>query len=380
MRVRFVGADNKVHDAPADLDHYSIRAGNYTICADWINDRLDTLAAYCASIKAGLSLPGTVFMTCYASPGGHGFGTHWDCQASFILQLEGKKRWRYSKAPVVPWPPAVVSNPRIVPEIKDRYPWMQVEFPDDVAESNFAEQVLSPGDVLFLPAGTWHTAAALEYSVALTMACVPMTAADFVDDLVRGGLSGSEKWRKSIPPVPMNRARSNYLPSAVHSFFNARLGELRTYVNTLHAEDLYEAWTHHLASFDTPFQVEKEFPSVGEVVLTDQFTVNRDFPLRWIPHPGEGSHTLYFQDRSIVLADETLPLLKVLLRRSSLSARSAAKLLGADVEWSQVKTLLEALLQTGVLQRATPVAIANPRAKQPSPKAAGARGPRRPSD
>jgi ribosomal protein L16 Arg81 hydroxylase len=31
MRVRFVGADNKVHDAPADLDHYSIRAGNYSI-------------------------------------------------------------------------------------------------------------------------------------------------------------------------------------------------------------------------------------------------------------------------------------------------------------------------------------------------------------
>src|SRR5262245_45407960 len=107
LRVRFIGADNKVKQKPINLQQYSMRDGDLTICADWINDRFDRLASFCAGIKTGLSLPGSVFMTCYASPHGHGFGTHWDCQANFILQLEGSKRWRFSAQPAVQWPPAI---------------------------------------------------------------------------------------------------------------------------------------------------------------------------------------------------------------------------------------------------------------------------------
>lgn len=64
MRVRFVGADNKVQAPPSDLAHLSIRSGAFTVCADWINDRFARLASFCAGIKAALSLPGPVFMTC----------------------------------------------------------------------------------------------------------------------------------------------------------------------------------------------------------------------------------------------------------------------------------------------------------------------------
>ena len=75
LRVRFVGADDKEKQKPTDLEHYSIRDGKLTVCANWINDRFDSLASYCAGIKTALSLPGSVFMTCYASPHGLGFGT-----------------------------------------------------------------------------------------------------------------------------------------------------------------------------------------------------------------------------------------------------------------------------------------------------------------
>ena len=53
LDLRFVGADDKVAQTPGDLEHYSVRDGELTVCADWINDRFDSLASYCAGIKTG---------------------------------------------------------------------------------------------------------------------------------------------------------------------------------------------------------------------------------------------------------------------------------------------------------------------------------------
>jgi ribosomal protein L16 Arg81 hydroxylase len=348
LRVRFVGADNKVKARPRDLGRYSVRHGDLTVCADWINDRVDTLASYCAGIKTGLSHPGCVFMTCYASPDGHGFGTHWDCQASFILQIEGSKRWRFSATPAVSWPPAVLTNARIVPEMMDRYPWLQVSFPDKEIEETFLEQVLTPGDVLYLPAGTWHQACAIDYSVALTMACVPMTAADFVNDMIRGQLSGSVDWRASVPPVTLEAARSNRLPSTVKRFLEARLSELRKYVQSLRADEMYELWTHHVASFDTRIGAESALPA-PDLKETDAFKVERDIPLRFIPHRKEGSVSVYFLDRRLDLAYAMLPLIKAILKRPALAARTATELLGRKFKWQDVKPVFQELVQAGIL-------------------------------
>jgi ribosomal protein L16 Arg81 hydroxylase len=201
FRMRFVGGDNKAKPKPINFERYSIRDGKLTVCADWINERFESLASYCAGIKTSLHLPGSVFMTCYASPHGYGFGTHWDCQAVFVLQIEGSKCWRFSAKPAVQWPPTLLPAAGIVPELVRRYPWLEVQFPDAGVEEQFIEQVLSPGDVLFLPAGTWHRARAIGYSLALTIACPPMTVADFIDDLIRGHLSASANWRCNVPPV-----------------------------------------------------------------------------------------------------------------------------------------------------------------------------------
>lgn len=350
MRVRFVGADNKVHQQPSDLARFSLRDGGFTVCADWINDRFDRLASFCTGIKAGLSLPGSVFMTCYASPDGHGFATHWDGQASFILQLEGSKRWRLSPKPAVPWPPVVLANAGVVREMVDRYPWMQVRFPDEADEAAFVEQVLAPGDVLFLPAGTWHRARAIGYSVALTMACVPMTAADFVDDLVRGQLSTSVDWRSNVPPVPMGTTPPDRLPAAVKRFFDVRLAELRKHVRTLRADDLYEAWAHHVASFDTDLAREPALP-VRAVAITDTLALAQAFPLRYVERPGEGTVSLYYLNQRVDLAFAALPLVKRILKTRTFTAQAAAGWLGDGFGWPDVQPVLQALVDAGTLSR-----------------------------
>ena len=45
LRMRFVGADDKEKQKPTDLEHYSIRDGKLTVCANWINDRFDSFAS-----------------------------------------------------------------------------------------------------------------------------------------------------------------------------------------------------------------------------------------------------------------------------------------------------------------------------------------------
>ena len=349
LRVRFVGADDKGKQKPTDLEHYSIRDGKLTVCANWINDRFDSLASYCAGIKTALSLPGSVFMTCYASPHGLGFGTHWDCSASFILQIEGSKRWRFSAEPAVQWPPTLLPNASVVKEMMDRYPWLQVRFPEEEDEETFLEQVLTPGDVLFLPAGTWHKARAIEYSLALTVACPPMTAADFVDDVIRGHLSSSVNWRCNVPPVPMEATPPERLPAVVKRFFDVRLSELREHVQSLRAEDLYETWTHHVASFDTAFKMDDR-PRAEEVKVTDTLTLEHDFPLRYVARPSDGSVSLYYLDNRVDLAYEALPLVKAMLKRSSFPAHLATGWLGKEFEWQDIKPVLQELVQAGILR------------------------------
>jgi ribosomal protein L16 Arg81 hydroxylase len=347
MRVRFVGADNKVHPTPSDLARFSIRKGEWTVCADWINDRFTHLASFCAGIKAALSLPGTVFMTCYASPNGHGFGTHWDGQASFILQLEGSKRWRFSSKPAVSWPPVVLASAGVVPEMLERYPWMRVRFPDDEDEAAFVEQVLSPGDVLYLPAGTWHRARAIDYSVALTMACVPMTAADFVDDVVRGQLSSAVDWRRNVPPVSMAATHPDRLPDAVKRFFDARLAELRKRVRTLRAEDLYEAWAHHVASFDAALA--PEGPRIRSVAPADILTVAPEFPVRYVQRPNEGTLSLYYLNQRTDLAYAALPMVQGMLKARTFTAQATVGWLGDGFVWKDIEPVLRGLVDAGIL-------------------------------
>ena len=263
LQVRYVGPeanagpDTKLKDAPVALDQYSIASGDLTVCIDWISDRLEALGAFCSGVKAALSIPGSVFMTCYAAPDGHGFGTHFDCHPSFILQVAGSKRWRFSAKPAVEWPPANLSNAAILPEMMERYGWLEAfQFPEGKDEEGFLEQILSPGDVLFLPAGTWHSARAIGCSVALTMTCIPRTAADFFDDVVRGNLSRHVEWRQNVPVVTASSSLPDRFSPKADEFFKHRLLEFKECVASLTVDDVYESWTDHVHSFDTPFPME----------------------------------------------------------------------------------------------------------------------------
>lgn len=96
---------------------------------------LDSLCAYIRS-ELGEQIKVGVIVTACGSNGA--FKIHFDPEDLIILQVEGSKRWKIFGPPVSN-PVAGMANPEPPPE-----------------RTPIFDQVLEPGDFLFLPAGTWH--------------------------------------------------------------------------------------------------------------------------------------------------------------------------------------------------------------------------------
>ncbi len=174
-----------------------LRTGT-SLCVDPV-DRADPgVAALAAELRAGLGHLGAVSVKAYLSTPGFGFNTHFDAQVVTTVQIEGTKHWRVSQAPGVPFPTdnafldgtgTVRYNGRAPGSLA---PWER----PDVDRATFVEVEVRPGDVLCLPAGTWHEAkAAGGPSLALNFSFAPVDVAMLLVDLVRPGLTARTDWR-----------------------------------------------------------------------------------------------------------------------------------------------------------------------------------------
>jgi hypothetical protein len=124
-------------------------------------------------------------------PSNRGFSAHYDVHDVFVLQIAGEKHWRIHE-PVLPDPLRT-------------QPWN--DRPALVAAAAAGEpvidEVLRPGDVLYLPRGHLHSAEALgAISAHLTIGIHPVTrwaAAESVLDLVREAAADDAGLRRSLP-------------------------------------------------------------------------------------------------------------------------------------------------------------------------------------
>ncbi len=110
-------------------------------------------------------------MVSYAAPGG-GVGPHVDSYDVFLVQAQGRRRWRLARRPF-----------RLVPDAPLK---LIADFrPDD-------EVVLEPGDLLYLPPGWGHDGVALDACITCSIGFrAPRgaeLAADFLDYLHERGL------------------------------------------------------------------------------------------------------------------------------------------------------------------------------------------------
>jgi hypothetical protein len=112
-------------------------------------------------------LPGTAIINAFASLPGPGLPWHWDCQELFIVQVRGRKRWHLAANDYVDWPSVNGS----VGSERDHL--LRAELRDParpiVAPTATQSIELSPGSVLFVPRGTWHTVENVEESLHLVL-------------------------------------------------------------------------------------------------------------------------------------------------------------------------------------------------------------------
>lgn len=126
----------------------------------------------------------SVVVNAYFSPAASvpGLDIHYDPQEIFIIQVAGRKRWEvWDKLETHP----------LKFEKPEEYPDLEL---GDLQTLN-----MQPGDVLYLPRGTWHRAVAIEEaSLHLTVTIVPRNIVKFIT-WVADELAVNPRWRSDLP-------------------------------------------------------------------------------------------------------------------------------------------------------------------------------------
>ncbi len=349
--------------AAMEIEPHQVReafSSRTTICVNDISAGDAGLARFAAHIKRQLHLSTPVHFSCYLSPEGEGLDTHYDARHATILQLSGRKQWRYSRLPVSHYP---ARNAIVEQDGRVRYAdgklVKEVPPPD---ESQFEEVLLEPGDVLYLPPGCWHNAKANgESSLALTMSC---STSGFMSVLVpelERVLQQKVEWRALVPACLDASAQAGKMPEEARRFISSRLHELHELLGKLASDETEIERLWRRASGSSPsLAVAGQVPASAlkpeEVLLRTE-----PYPLTYAQRPGPGGvATVYLYGNSVEVAlpGDALPLVRGLASRERFKVAEVEAWAGTSLE--RALELLGVLLARGLLRREAESSAAEP--------------------
>jgi lysine-specific demethylase/histidyl-hydroxylase NO66 len=162
------GAGDQVAD---DLVLHQLDGGA-TLVLQALHRTWPPLVTFASRLSGELGHP--VQINAYVTPPqNRGFAAHYDVHDVFVLQLAGRKQWR-------------VHSPVLSDPLRDQ-PWEQrrTAVAERARETPLIDEVLTPGDALYLPRGYLHSAVALgELSIHLTVGVHPLTRYQLVRHLL----------------------------------------------------------------------------------------------------------------------------------------------------------------------------------------------------
>lgn len=207
-------------------------ATGYTLQIEDVDRYLLGVQSLREDARRALCLQGHVNVACFLSPPGSGYGLHYDISAMWVMQVSGSKQWRYGASPVRTFPMQNCipgSSPGDFQNVKHK-------------TLDLEETILTPGDVLYLPAGTWHRVQAIDESLHLCLSLFPAPPVELIMDALRDELLAQEDWRRPLH----RRADTSGDPTAVEDDVKARLAAslyaFRGAVQRLTVDDLLERW------------------------------------------------------------------------------------------------------------------------------------------
>lgn len=309
-----------------------------------LEEGIPELRATCRGLRVGLGLLSEPTAAALWSPDQRGFGPHFDCIGTTILQLEGAKKWKYSEIPGVPWP---VSNASLRGgvahyfEIDDRTDAWEREI-DPASLQRWTEVTLTPGDVLFLPPGFWHTASADGTSLAITIQTVSTRAPAFLCDLLRAATYGSA-W-DTVPPLLARGGLHGGLNDAARGYLDARLAELEQQIRLFRQDprELLRHWVAVEGASDPP----PAPPAPPTALGADSTTYAIGPSCRALSGPAELECLIAVRGTVHRFEAAQAPVLRQILRRRRFRLGDLA---GAGLERAALVELLERLLASEVV-------------------------------
>ena len=148
----------------------------------------------CDGLAADLALdPQDVMVQAWAAGGATSVGMHFDLDYNFNLQVAGRKQWRTAPNDLVINP--ISSHHATVGGtfVSDAGRKLPSEMPED-AQAWLA----GPGDVVYVPRGTWHATCTTEATFAMAFVIQPLTWADHLARVLRDRLHGDARWRERV--------------------------------------------------------------------------------------------------------------------------------------------------------------------------------------
>jgi hypothetical protein len=158
-------------------------------------DRADRqLRDWCDRLAIDLAVtPGSVSVQAWAAGTATQVAMHYDHDFNFNLQLVGCKQWQTAQNDLVANPVRSYHTARASGVATDSGRDMPTGMPQD-AQTWTAE----PGDLVWLPQGTWHATRTEEPSVAMAFVIRPLTWGDHVANALRDRLHEDRRWRERV--------------------------------------------------------------------------------------------------------------------------------------------------------------------------------------
>jgi 50S ribosomal protein L16 3-hydroxylase len=197
-------------------DAYKAYRNGMSLTIGGLEEQVPELDIYMKQIRIDLGLPDSPkagYVIGYASPDGKGTAAHYDCNANFVVQIKGNKKWRLATNTSVENPSIryTTRTPVSVELQRQSKKPMPTQMP-----KNYTEVLLKPGSVLFVPRGVWHETLAEGESLSLTFSLTQPTWADVFSKSIFEKLNLFPKWRAladgvvSLDPNEKQRAEKEY--------------------------------------------------------------------------------------------------------------------------------------------------------------------------